>query len=181
MTSSEYQAALHGNRSLRQQIDGPSAVRHVDLSKPTSGERYAVLRPCAGCGKEVAVAPEHEGTAFCTNDCQKIMQMADENVRKVLIQFADSTPDFYKCADNTTQLVKAWQENNFEWNVRSLKAVFLRLRGEGKMLPHISVKDIRSMSSEEYDTRLRLDPHFGGHKQIIEESARPVETATPSF
>jgi len=181
MSSGEYESALRGNRSLRQQIDGNSTVRHVDLSKRTSSERYAVLRPCAGCGKDVAVSPEHTGAAFCSNDCQKNMQVADERVRASLIQFADSTPDFYKCPYNTTQLVKSWQEQNFEWTVRNLKAVFLRLREEGKMLPKITMKDIHKMSPEQYDTRLRLDPDLGGHKQTIEDSARPVDSATPGF
>jgi hypothetical protein len=181
MSSGEYETALRSNRSLRQQIDGPSAVRHVDLSKPTNNERYAVLRPCAGCGKDVAVAPEHQGAAFCSDDCQKALQTTDESLRRTLIQFAGSTPDFYKCPYNTTQLVQAWREHNFEWNVRNLRAVFLRLRDEGKMLPHISIKDIRSMSPEDYDTRLRLDPDLGGHKKAIEDGARPVESAKPSF
>jgi predicted nucleic acid-binding Zn ribbon protein len=181
MSSGEYEAALRSNRSLRQQIDGSAAVRHVDLSKPTNNERYVVLRPCAGCGKDVAVSPEHKGAAFCSNDCQKSMQMADDRVRATLIQFADLTPGFYKCPYNTTQLVKAWQEQTFEWNVRNLRAVFVRLRDEGKMLLNITMKDIQKMSPEEYDTRLRLDPDLGGHKKAIEDSARPVESAKPSF
>jgi len=181
MSSGEYEAALRSNRSLRQQIDRPSAVRHVDLSKPTNNERYAVLRPCAGCSKDVAVAPEHQGAAFCSDDCQNNLQMADERVRASLIQFADLTPGFYKCPYNTTQLVKAWQEQTFEWNVRNLKAVFVRLRDEGKILLNITMKDIQKMSPEDYETRLRLDPDLGGHKHTIEDSARPVESATPGF
>ena len=181
MSSGEYEATLRSNRSLRQQIDGHSTVRHVDLSKPTSGERYAVLRPCAGCGTDVAVAPEHQGAAFCSDSCRKGMKIADESVRTVLINFADSTPDFYKCAYNTGELVKEWQEHPFEWNVSNLKSVFLRLQREGKMLPHISLKDIQKMGPEEYDTRLRLDPNLGGHQKEIDDSARPVESATTGF
>lgn len=180
MSSGEYEATLRSNRSLRQQIDG-SAVRHVDLSKPTSTERYAVLRPCAGCSKDVAVAPEHQGAAFCSDGCQRGMRIADETVRAALIKFADSTPDFYRCPHNTTQLVNEWQERPFEWNVSNLKSVFSRLQWEGKMLPHISLKDIHRMSPDEYDTRLRLDPDLGGHKQAIEDAARPVESAKPGF
>lgn len=181
MSSAEYEATLRGNRSLRQQIDGSTAVRHVDLSKPTSGERYAVLRACVGCGKDIAVAPEDQGPVFCSDGCRKGMQIADESVRTTLIKFADSTPEFYKCSHNTTQLVKAWQEHPFEWNPSNLKSLFLRLQREGKMLPHISLKDIRKMSPEEYDTRLRLDPDLSGHRKEIEDSARPVESAKPGF
>jgi hypothetical protein len=181
MSSGEYEATLRSNRSLRQQIDGHSTVRHVDLSKPTSSERYAVLRPCECCGKDVAVAPEHQGPAFCSNGCQKGMQIADESVRTALINFAESTPEFYKCPYNTTQLVQAWQQQPFEWSVRNLKAMFLRLCDEGKMLPNITMKDIQKMSPQEYDIRLRLDPDLGGHKKEIDESARPVETAKPGF
>jgi len=181
MSSGEYEATLRSNRSLRQQIDGSSAVRHVDLSKPSNNERYAVLRPCGGCGKDVAVAPEHQGAAFCSSGCQKGMQIADESVRTTLIQFADSTPEFYKCPHNTTQLVAAWQEQPFEWNVSNLKTVFLRLREEGKILPKITLKDLRKMSPVDYDARLRLDPDLGGHREEIDNSARPVESATAGF
>ena len=181
MSSGEYEATLRSNRSLRQQIDGSSAVRHVDLSRPASSERFAVLRPCGGCGKDVAVAPEHQGAAFCSDSCQRGMRIADESVRTALIKFADSTPEFYKCPHNTTQLVNEWQERPFEWNVRNLEAAFLRLRDEGKILPNITMKDIQRMSPEEYEKRLRLDPDLGGHRKEIDGRSRRVEAANPGF
>jgi hypothetical protein len=47
MSSGEYEATLRSNRSLREQIDGSSAGRHVDLSKPTRTERLNFARRLA--------------------------------------------------------------------------------------------------------------------------------------
>jgi hypothetical protein len=167
MNSYEYDAALRSNPELTQ-----GAVRHVDLSKPGNGERYAILKPCAGCAKDTVVSSEHQGNVFCSEACQRETFSTIAAFREILWKFAETTPEFYRCPYNTTQLVAAWRAQPLDLTVDNLKSVFARLQSEGRVLPHISLAELRNLPSDAYDQRLRLDPDLGGH--VTELDKKPV-------
>lgn len=149
----------------------------IDLAAKPS-ERFAVMQPCNACLKDVAVASDFQGQVFCSEKCKNDFATYEVTAKDVLKHFADAEPGFYRCAFNTQQLVEAFQANRIsDWTVKHLKAAFNALSAEGKLLPHITMKDIQKMSPSDYDRRLRLDPDLGGHRAEIEKMAKPVESA----
>jgi hypothetical protein len=170
-----------------------NSVKHgstqiIDLSGQS--ERQAVIRRCVACTKDVPVASDFEGSIFCSDKCKKESASVEGQVRDTLQKFADSTPEFYRCPHNTQELVNAFQSQRIsDWTVKHLKAGFTTLSAEGKILPKITLADIKRMSPEEYDKRLRLDPEVGGWREKIDSGEvltptnqrRPVESATPGF
>lgn len=163
------------------------STQFIDLSAPN--ERQAVIRPCIWCKRDTAVAADFQGQIFCSDKCAEEVTSNGSKLRDTLQKFADATPDFYPCQYNSQQLVEAYQSQRIsEWSVRSLQAAFKTLSAEGTILQKLSLADIKKMSPEEYDNRLRLDPNLGGHRAAIDGGAlstesqrRPVESAQPGF
>jgi hypothetical protein len=195
MRSNEYDA-WRSNPANREEVailDSTNiptpGIKRIDL-QAKSTERYAVMRPCFACGADVAVASDYEGPIFCSEACVGQVKTADQSARNVLQSFANAEPRFYRCAYNTQQLVDYFQAHtDIQWNPGNVKSVFANLFAEGKMLPHLNVKDLEAMSPDEYNRREKLDPEIGGHKAAIEKKeilragrpSRAVESAQPGF
>jgi hypothetical protein len=195
MRSNEYEAwrSHPANRAEVALLDGPGVstpgFKRTDFNSQPR-ERTAVMRPCRACGRDVAVASDYQETVYCSEECIKLLGDEEQRARNVLQSFANSEPRFYPCQYNTQRLVDYFQANrDVKWNLGNIKQVFATLFAEGKMLPNVSLKDIRTMSGEQYAERARLDPELGGHREAIdkdqalvkESQRRPVESAQPGF
>lgn len=196
MRSHEYEA-WRSNPKNREEVailDGTNistpGFKRIDLQAKPVEQRYAVLQPCFACGKDVAVASDHQGQVFCSDGCVTDVAAAEQSARNVLRNFADSEPRFYRSAHNTQQLVDYFQAHaEIKWNVDNVKSVFADLLTAGKMLPQITLKELHAMTPDQYNERERLDPDLGGWKDKIEKkevlregrSNRNVESAQPSF
>src|ERR1700741_1973730 len=127
-----------------------NSVKHgstqiIDLSAPS--ERTAIMRGCVVCQKDTPVASDFQGVVFCSDKCKKESASVESNLRETLQKFADSTPEFYRCPHNTQELVAAFQSQRItDWTVKHLKAAFTTLSAEGKILPTITLAEIKKMS-----------------------------------
>jgi hypothetical protein len=196
MRSHEYEAwrSNPANRAEVAILDGMSistpGFKRIDLQARPTEQRYAVLQPCFACGKDVAVASDHQGQVFCSDGCATDVTAAEQSARNVLRSFADSEPRFYRCQFNTQRLVDHFQAHpGLTWDVPTVKKIFATLLAENQVLPKITLKELEAMTAEAYDERLRRDPELGGFKDKIEKkeilregrSNRNVESAQPSF
>jgi hypothetical protein len=196
MRSHEYEAwrSNPANRAEVAILDSTSTstpgFKRIDLQAKPTEQRFAVLQPCFACGKDVAVASDHQGAIFCSEECIKLTATADQSARNILQSFANSEPRFYRCQYNTQRLVDYFQAHTeVQWNLDNVKRVFTNLLAEGGVLPQITLKDLQVMSPAQYDERERLDSQLGGWKNKIEKkevlregrSNRDVESVQPSL
>lgn len=160
------------------------ATKVINLAQPQATqptERYAVIRSCAMCGKDAAVASDLKGPALCSAKCIQAYRSYMETAQSEYEDFVKNAPAFYQCPYNETLLFGRVDELKIGISEEVYKQVFVELTRAGKLLPPVSLDDLLKMLPEDYKRREQLDPDLGGHKQEIEKGAgrhgqgRPAE------
>jgi hypothetical protein len=145
-----------------------------DEQAPAPKERYAVLRPCTNCNRDVSVSSDYKELVFCTTECGKAYQKNVDDMRQEFANFKQNYPGYYDCPYNQGILFPALQEAaaqnpKLKWTASNIGSVFDSLMADGKLLPHISVKELNALTADDYQRRLQLDPALGGHTAKIDK------------
>lgn len=148
---------------------GQSVVKIVDLSaasKPAAAHPNMVIAAlCSGCGAKIMVTYAYlKATQFPTCDsCAPKVEVANKQVQEIMRAFIKATPDFYPIDSNIMALAhEADRRKLTSVSVSTLTDIYQALKASGQLLGRLTAAQVRAMTSEQLEARVKVDPQLGG-------------------